>query len=386
MEAVVIGNLGAFDKEDCVSGEENLPARHPPLTPAGPPALWGTMNPLKWALHWQIFAAMVLSVAATVIVKLTGGADAALGGSLLGLCAFLGQLFMNALKMIIVPLVGSSIIASMAALTAGRDFRRLGLKTLAYYVASGAVAVTIGLLAVNIIQPGNVSPEVVAHMQANAQGAEELIASKVTGKSSQDIWEVFLRMFPSNIIENAANNGALLGLITFSLLYGFFVSRLEEQWREPQRLFWEGVSRVMTGITDLILKFAPIGVFALVTPQLVALGWDLLAPLGKFTLTVGLALGLHVAALCAALACFKIKPWSHLKGMSEPLLTAFSTASSSGTLPLTLEAVEREAKVSPHGKLHAAARGDGQHGRHRALRVRGGDLHHADHRGDRPEL
>lgn len=306
------------------------------------------MNPLKWKLHWQILAALILSVLATVLIKQTGGADAALGENVLKACDFLGQLFMNALKMIIVPLVASSIIAAMAALTAGADFRRLGFKTLAYYVCSGAIAVTIGLVLVNVINPGNVSPEVAAEMQANAEaaGAKEQIEAKVEGKSTQDIWDVFLRMFPSNIVENASNNGQLLGLITFSVLFGFFVSRLPDEWRGPQVNFWEGVSKVMISVTELILKFAPIGVFALVTPRLVELGMSLIVPLSKFTLTVLLALFLHVVVLSLALAFFKVNPIKHLKAMSDPLLTAFSTASSAGTLPLTMETVENDAKVS----------------------------------------
>ncbi len=307
------------------------------------------MNPLKWKLHWQILAALVLSLMATVVIKSTGGADAALGANVLGACSFLGKLFMNALKMIIVPLVASSIIAAMAGLTGGRDFRRMGFKTLAYYVCSGAVAVTIGLLLVNVIAPGTVDPEVAARMEANANAANagEIISAKVEGKSAQDIWDVFLRMFPANIIENASNNGKLLGLITFSVLFGYFISRLDEKWRSTQVNFWEGASQVMIGVTELILKFAPIGVFALVTPRLVELGMDLIEPLSKFTLTVLLGLLLHIAALCGVLAFFKVNPWTHLKAMSDPLLTAFSTASSAGTLPLTMETVEKGAKVSP---------------------------------------
>ncbi|WP_309387678.1 dicarboxylate/amino acid:cation symporter [Cerasicoccus frondis] len=307
------------------------------------------MNPLKWKLHWQILAALILSVVATALVKATGGAESALGSNLLGACSFLGKLFMNALKMIIVPLVASSIISAMAGLTGGKDFRRLGFKTLAYYVCSGAVAVTIGLVLVNMISPGTVEPEVAARMEANAQAANagEIIEAKVAGKSAQDIWDVFLRMFPANIIENASDNGQLLGLITFSVLFGFFISRLDDNWRATQQNFWEGASKVMIAITDLILKFAPIGVFALVTPRLVELGMDLVEPLAQFTATVLLALGLHIAALCGVLAFFKVNPWTHLKAMSDPLLTAFSTASSAGTLPLTMETVEKDAKVSP---------------------------------------
>jgi len=306
------------------------------------------MNPLKWKLHWQILVALVLAILATFAVKVGGGADTAFAERLLAVCEFLGQLFMNALKMIIVPLVASSIIGAMAALTGGADFRRLGFKTLFYYICSGAIAVTIGLLLVNLIQPGVVDREVAERMADNAAraNAEQIIESKVQGKSSQDIWEIFLRMFPANIIENSSNNSRLLGLITFSVLFGFFISRLDDPWRTAQLNFWEGVSKVMIGITDLILKFAPIGVFALVTPKLVELGLDVIEPLAKFTVTVVLALLCHVGVLCGALAFFKVNPLTHLKAMAEVLMTAFSTASSAGTLPLTMETVERDAQVS----------------------------------------
>ena len=156
-------------------------------------------------------------------------------------------------------------------------------------------------------------------------------------------------MFPSNVIDAAANNGQLLGVITFSILFGAFIGKLPSAQREVQQKFWDSAQAVMLKLTDFIIRFAPIGVFGLVTPVIFEtnLG-DLFGTLAWFFITVLLALMLHFAVNLALVLKFvaKVNPITHYKAMAPVLLTAFSTASSSATLPLTIETVEDKAKVS----------------------------------------
>ncbi|MEC7287815.1 MAG: dicarboxylate/amino acid:cation symporter, partial [Verrucomicrobiota bacterium] len=266
-------------------------------------------------------------------------------------CQFIGKLFMNALKMVIVPLIVASIIAGVMHLGAEKGVGRMGFKTFLYYAFSGAAAVIVGLLMVNLIQPGDIAAETAATMLGTAAetSLEQGLMAKVEGKSSSDLFEIFLRMFPSNIVEAAANNGQLLGVITFSILFGAFIGKLPEAQRETQQKFWSSAQEVMLKLTEFIIRFAPIGVFGLVVPVILEtnLG-DLFGTLAWFFITVILALIIHFAINLSLVLKFvaKVNPITHYKEMAPVLLTAFSTASSSATLPLTIDTVEDRASVS----------------------------------------
>lgn len=305
------------------------------------------MNPLRWPLHWQILAALGLAAAFGLTISLGGYASTPFALVVVGTAEFLGGLFMNGLKMIVVPLVVASIITGMFSLGGDRNFARMGLKTLAYYTFSSLVAILIGLAVVNVMRPGVVSPDLAQRITGQAQNPEEFL-DKVEGKGASDLMGIFLRMVPTNVFEAATDNGALLGLITFSLLFGFFVTRLPEKHRTFQETLWQSTLAVVMGIADLVIKFAPIGVFGLVTPILVRTGFDLFAPLLWFFLTVLLGLALHFFVGLGLILRFlgRVSPFQHYKAMTPVLLTAFSTASSNATLPVTMETVEKSAGVS----------------------------------------
>lgn len=305
------------------------------------------MNPLRWPLHTQVFIALALAGALGVTINLGGWQELGWAAGLVATCDFIGTLFMNALRMIVVPLVFTAIITGMLQMGAERDFARLGSKTLAYYVISGLIAVVIGLAAVNLIQPGNVTPQVAGEILGQAQDAE-VFADRVEGRGAGDVVAVFLRLIPTNVFEAASDNGQLLGLITFALLFGFFINRLPDKLRASQVGFWESTNHVIMGITDLVIRFAPIGVFALVTPILVRTGFSLFVPLMWFFLTVLIALLVHTFVVMAVTlrTLGGISPWRHYRAMAPVMLTAFSTASSASTLPVTMEAVQQSAGVS----------------------------------------
>ena len=169
------------------------------------------MNPIRWKLHWQILLTLALAALFGAFILPNTGEGFSYG--FIGFCQFTGKLFMNALKMVIVPLIVASIISGVMHLCAEKGVGRMGFKTFLYYTFSGAAAVIVGLIMVNLIQPGQVEAATAAGMLGS--GAETSISqglmSKVEGRSSSDLFEIFLRMFPSNIVDAATNNGQLLG-------------------------------------------------------------------------------------------------------------------------------------------------------------------------------
>ncbi|HSO82451.1 dicarboxylate/amino acid:cation symporter [Thiocapsa sp.] len=300
------------------------------------------MSVLKMKLHWQILIALVLAIVIGLLIERDTGL---FGVTLYGIFAFLGELFLNALKMLIVPLIVSSIIVGIAGIGDSSNLGRLGGKTIGYYAMTSLLAIIVGLLVVNITQPGVVegTAEEVFGLSATKSDLEDQFADK----GAADIVEIFLRMVPTNVVAAAAA-GQMLGLIFFSLLYGFFITRLSGTLAQTQLDFWNGVFEVMMKITELVMRFAPIGVFALVAKTVTDTGLEAFGPLALFFFSVVIALGIHFFVTLPLLLMLigGVKPSRHYRAMGAALLTAFSTASSSATLPLTMECVEKNAGVS----------------------------------------
>lgn len=298
---------------------------------------------LKLKLHWQILIALVLAVVAG---SLSGTTGSIFGIAVYSAYDFVGTLFLNALKMLIVPLVVSSIIVGIAGIGSGEALGRLGGKTLLYYMTTSLMAILIGLLTVNIIAPGLVDGEPARDLIGLSQEAEEVVA-KVEGKGAGDVVEVFLRMIPTNVIAAAAD-GQMLGLIFFALLFGFFMTRIQETYAESMYSFWQGVFEVMMKITEWVMRFAPTGVFGLVAKVVAGTGLAAFVPLAWFFVSVILALAVHFLLILPLLLILvgRVNPLRHYRAMAPALLTAFSTSSSSATLPMTLECVEKNAGVS----------------------------------------
>ncbi|GAB6070059.1 dicarboxylate/amino acid:cation symporter [Thiomicrorhabdus hydrogeniphila] len=294
---------------------------------------------MKLALHWQILIALILAAS---MGSYTGTEGQVFGIHWIAIYTFLGTLFLNALKMIVVPLVMSAIITGISTVGSQGGFGRLGMKTLGYYVVTSFIAILVGLVLVNIIQPG-VTGNPPPIIEANEQ-----VTQAVEGKSVGDVVQVFLRMIPTNVVDAAAN-GQMLGLIFFSLLFGYFMTKLKGDVATTMNNFWQGIFDVMMLITDLVMKFAPMGVFGLVAASVAKTGFDQFENLALFFMTVVAALSIHFfVVMPIILRVFGgIKnPWLHYQAMAPALLTAFSTSSSSSTLPISLNAVEHRAGVS----------------------------------------
>ena len=304
-------------------------------------------------LHWKILISLILSFIIGLWSNLIVDQQSTPPAWFTGLkesCLFIGTLFLNGLKMVVIPLVVTSIICGVAKIGSEAGFGRLGLKTIGFYALTGFFAVCTGLLCVNLMNPGIVDDKVREKMLSSASESQ---SAKIEGaidhadKGLQGLVEIFHRMVPSNLFK-AATEGQLLGLIFFGLLFGFFVSRLSPKARETQVAFWDSLNAVILSITKLIISFAPIGVFGLVTPTLMQVGFETLGVMGKFAVTVLLGLAIHALVVLPILLWIlgKINFKNHYQAMAPALLTAFSTASSSATLPLTMDCIRKRAGVS----------------------------------------
>jgi Na+/H+-dicarboxylate symporter len=304
----------------------------------------------KLALHWQILIAIGLAFAAGLwmfgVKESTGSQPDVFGIEFITMMDYIGELFLNALKMIIVPLITSSIIVGVAGIGSGGNLGALGGKTLLFYATTTLAAILVGLLVINVIQPGIVDGEPARELLALEASSAD-IAEKVGGKGVGDVADVFLRMIPTNIVKAAAE-GQMLGLIFFAILFGYFMTHLAHDFAEPLFKFWNGIFHVMMRMTEFIMKFAPLGVFGLVGSVIAEAGLKATGPLALFALAVLLALAIHAFGTLLLLLRFvgRVKPLRVLIGASQAMLTAFSTASSSATLPITMESVEENIGVS----------------------------------------
>jgi len=304
----------------------------------------------KLELHWQILIAIVVAgiIGGYVFnAQAETGVDPAIFGvKYISIFEYVGTIFLNALKMIIVPLIMSSIIVGVAGIGSGGNLGSLGGKTLLFYAGTTLAAILVGLVLINAIGPGYVNGEPAKDLLALEASTAELEAS-VAGKGPGDVAKVFQRMVPPNIVK-AAVEGQMLGIIFFAILFGYFMTKLDNQYAEPLYRFWDAVFHVMMRMTEWIMTFAPIGVFGLVAGVIAKAGYKATGPLAVFAVVVLAALAVHAFITLPLLLRFvgRVNPIKTMKGTAQAMLTAFSTASSSATLPVTIECVEDNIGVS----------------------------------------
>jgi proton glutamate symport protein len=269
------------------------------------------------------------------------------GFDVVSLLDLVGALFINLLKMLIVPLILSSVITGVAALGTGPDLGRLGGKTLAFYVLTTLIAVLIALALVNLVEPGVKNGEPVRHLLALTKDAAQ-VAQGVMSRADTSAFDSIRAVVPDNIVQAAANT-KMLGLVLFSVLFGFFLARIPQPHQGTVFGFWQGIFLIMMRMTGFVMWIAPIGVFALIAKVVALAGFDGAGPLLLFAgcVVVGLLLYGFVALPVLLAMVARVNPWRIYPAMAPALLTAFSTASSSATLPLSLECLEQRAKVSP---------------------------------------
>jgi len=301
-------------------------------------------RPWTWALHWQIFLALLFGVGAGLLWT----QQATIFGNFRPyfLFDFLGTTFLRALRMVIVPLIAGSIITGVAGIGSGRSLGRLFRKTFGWYVTTSLLAIITGLLLVNLIQPGVQNGEAVGeNLGLNASSVELSVDLKDRGAG--DLVGIIQRMIPENPVAAAAN-GQMLPLIFFCLLYGIALTVLTEKQRLAQLPFWETLFQAMMRITGWVIRLAPIGIFGLMARIVASSGFAAFIPLLKYGLTVLVALIIHAVITLPLLVHLvgRLPAHKHIRIMSPVLLTAFSTRSSSATLPLTINRIRHGAGVS----------------------------------------
>lgn len=278
------------------------------------------------ALHWQILIALPLAVLYGIFFS-----------EHVNYISWMGTIFLRALQMIIIPLVISSIISGVTNIGSAGNLGRLGLKTMTYYLATSTIAILTGLVLVNLVKPG-------VGADLNLSGGVEL------GLTSHSFKDTLIHIVPDNIFSSMTQNGEMLSVIFFALIFGFFITQVPAKSKELMTDFFNAAFDVMMKVTLFIIRFTPFGIFGLVAEKVAQqddLG-ALVQSLGTYMLVVLAALAVHALITLPLIVRFvgKASPLKHFKAVKTALLTAFSTSSSNATLPLTIEAVEENDGVS----------------------------------------
>jgi proton glutamate symport protein len=298
------------------------------------------MTSKKRKSPWLVIAVIIL---AFFVGNLTGKESGIFGVTFYSIFDLIGTLFIRALTLIVVPLVLSSIVSGVSRVGGDKAFKSISIKTLAFYVTTTLSAVIIGLLYVNLFEPGN-SETLRLSVQAQNLPA---IGEHITGQDSIGITDLILSIVPSNILE-ALSKGEMLALIFFSLIFGYSLSKTTGEGAQVVKNAFQGLFDTMIRVTQVLMKCLPLGVFCLVAKVAASTGFSSLSSLALFFATTVMALLTFSLGVIPLLLKFvaKVNPLTHFKAVAPALLTSFSTSSSSAALPVTIDCVEKRAGVS----------------------------------------
>ena len=261
-----------------------------------------------------------------------------------------GTIFVRLLKLIAIPLILASLVKGIADLKDISKFKNMGIRTFVTYMITTVVAILIGLSLVNILQPGiGISDETVAKLTttyANDSGVTSKIATASAQKDASPL-QFIVDMVPDNIFYAMSNNGLMLQVIFFSILFAISLLLIGEKAAQPIKSFFDSLNEVVLKMVDLIMLFAPYAVFALLASVVVSSSDpELLLALLKYAGVVVLGLFLMIVFYLIVIATVaKKNPLWFIKNMSPAQLLAFSTSSSAATLPVTMERVEEHIGV-----------------------------------------
>ena len=298
----------------------------------------------KLALHWKILIGMVLGVLfAVLMVQFAWGAD-----FIKDWIKPFGKMFINALKLIAVPLILASLIKGVSDLKDISKLSKMGGKTIITYVATTIIAVCIGLLVVNVVQPGkSISEETRTELLENYKEDAESKKEAALKQKETGPLQALQDLIPSNIVSSASDNGNMLQIIVFAIFFGIGLILIPEDKAKPVKSFFDGFNEVILKLIDLIMLAAPFGVFALLATLVAeSPSIDLFKALlwYAFSVVLGLAIMIMLYALIVKIFTKK-SPSFFFKGISPAQLLAFSTSSSAATLPVTMERVEEHLGV-----------------------------------------
>ena len=286
---------------------------------------------MKLELHWKIIIGLVLGLFYGIFAASQG-----LGDFTSAWIAPFGKIFLNLLKLIAVPLVLSSLITGVASLSDTKKLSRIGGKTITIYIATTAVAVTIGLVSVNILQPGDTVPE---DMKLKLQETYEVAASgrleAANDAKNRSFLQPIVDMVPDNVFSSASNNRNMLQVVFVAIIVGIALIQIPKNKGKPVLDFFEGINELVIKLVDNIMLFAPIGVFALIADTITSVAGDnlnnileLLSALGYYMLAVivGLILQMVITYTTVLKIFSKMDLKTFYKGIAPAQLLAFSTS------------------------------------------------------------
>ena len=300
----------------------------------------------KMALHWKILIGMVSGVLFGVLMLNINGGDLFVNNWVKPL----GTIFVKLLKLIAIPLILASLIKGISDLKDISKFKTIGSKTIITYVVTTVVAISIGLILVNVINPGSgISSETVERLTATyseSSGVQSKLAEANNQIQSSPL-QFLVDTVPDNAFKAMSNNSLLLQVIFFTIFLGISMLLIGEEKSKPLKSFFDSLNYVVLKMVDLIMKTAPYAVFALLASVITSSNDpDLLLALLKYSGVVCLGLFIMILFYCTVVYFFtNSNPLVFLKKISPAQLLAFSTSSSAATLPLTMDRVENHIGV-----------------------------------------
>ncbi len=302
-------------------------------------------------LHWQIILGLVLGLAYGIIAAANQW-----GQFTSDWISPFGQIFIRLLKMVAVPLVLTSLITGVASLSDIQRLSRIGGKTIAIYIGTTAVAITIGLILVNLLRPGDgLPPDLSQGLQEAYQGDVASRQEEAAGAKDRGPLQPLVDMVPDNFFGSAGDNRNMLQMVFFAVFFGIGLIMIRNEHTKHVYGFLEGLNQIIIKMVGLVMILAPIGVFALLADTITSVAGDdlqqileLLSALGFYCITVVIGLVLQVLIVYTPLVSFisPIPLRKFLSGITPVQLLAFSTSSSGATLPVTMERCQDELGVS----------------------------------------
>ncbi len=287
-------------------------------------------------LHTRILLGLLIGAVAGVASNALWAGDPRLEWVIDYIANPVGQVFLRMLFMVVIPLVFTTLALGVATLGDLRRLGRIGGKTLGFFVLTTGLAVTLGLILVNVVRPGEGLDETV-RSGLLASYAEQATATTEAAQNTGFGINTFIAIVPRNVVDSMAR-GDMLGLIFFTLMFGIALTRLPKELSDPVLGFLEGVARAVIEIIGFAMKLAPFGVAGLIFAVTARFGWGLLQSLGMYVVMVLLGLAIHQFIVLPTLAktMAGISPLTFIRRCKYAMITAFSTSSSNATLPTTL--------------------------------------------------
>ncbi|AYN93387.1 glutamate/aspartate:proton symporter GltP [Pseudomonas luteola] len=291
------------------------------------------MSKPKLSLAWQILIGLALGIAVGALLNHFSGEKAWWIDNVLKPG---GDIFIRLIKMIVIPIVISTLIVGIAGVGDSKKLGRIGLKTIVYFEIVTTIAIVVGLMLANFFQPGS-------GIDMSTLGTVDISQYQKTTQEVQHdhaLVATILNLIPSNIFAAVAR-GEMLPIIFFSVMFGLGLGALPDSTREPVVRVFQGISEAMFKVTHMIMRYAPIGVFALISVTVANFGFSSLLPLAKLVILVYVAIlffALVVLGLVARLFGFSVMKLIRI--FKDELILAYSTASSETVLPRIIEKME----------------------------------------------